>query len=71
MPFHTRLWYTLPERDRELVKHAYWQALDDAINERHGKQRPRALVEQLDKDGLLGEQQHHRDRRDHANSEKT
>ena len=27
----------LPERERERVKHAYWQALDDAINERDAK----------------------------------
>jgi putative transposase len=29
----------LPERERERVRRAYWQALDDAINERHAKQR--------------------------------
>jgi transposase-like protein len=46
------LYAKLPERERERVKHAYWQALDDAINERDGKQRLQALVDQLDKDGF-------------------
>ena len=32
----------LPERERDRVKRAYWQALDDAINERDGKQRLQA-----------------------------
>jgi transposase-like protein len=32
----------LPERER--VRRAHWQALDDATNERHGKQRLQALV---------------------------
>jgi putative transposase len=41
----------LPERERERVRQAYWQALDDAINERDGKQRLQALVDQLDKAG--------------------
>ena len=45
------LYAKLPERERERVKHAYWQALDDAINERDGKQRLQALVDQLDEDG--------------------
>jgi transposase-like protein len=40
-----------PERERERVKHAYWQALDDAISANDAKQRLRALVDQLDKDG--------------------
>jgi transposase-like protein len=43
------LYAKLPERERERVKHAYWQALDDAINERDAKQRLQALVDQLDK----------------------
>jgi len=30
---------------------AYWQALDDALNERDGKQRLRTIVGQLDKAG--------------------
>jgi putative transposase len=46
------LYAKLPERERERVKHAYWQALDDAINERDAKQRLRALVDQLDKGGF-------------------
>jgi putative transposase len=40
----------LPERERERVRRAYWQALDDAIGERNGKQR-QAPVDQLDKSG--------------------
>jgi putative transposase len=38
----------LPERERERVRGAYWQALDDAIDERDGKQRLHALVDELD-----------------------
>jgi putative transposase len=38
----------LPDRERERVRRAYWQALDDATNERDGKQRLKALIEQLD-----------------------
>jgi putative transposase len=38
----------LPERERERVRCAYWQALDDAVNERDGKQRLGALVDELD-----------------------
>jgi putative transposase len=45
------LYAKLPESERERVKHAYWQALDDAINERDAKQRLQALVDQLDKGG--------------------
>jgi transposase-like protein len=45
------LYAKLPERERERVKHAYWQALDDAINATDAKQRLQALVDQLDKDG--------------------
>jgi putative transposase len=41
----------LPERERERVRQAYWQALDDATNERDGKQRLGALVGELDKAG--------------------
>jgi transposase-like protein len=40
----------LAERERECVKHAYWQALDDAINASDAKKRLQALVDQLDKD---------------------
>jgi putative transposase len=46
------LYAKLPERERERVKHAYWQALDDAINEHDAKQRLRALVNDLDKGGF-------------------
>jgi putative transposase len=46
------LYAKLPERERERVKHAYWQALDDAINERDAKQRLQALVDDLDKGGF-------------------
>jgi transposase-like protein len=41
----------LPERDRERVRKTYWQALDDATGERDGKQRLRALVDELDTAG--------------------
>jgi putative transposase len=41
----------LPERERERVRLAYWQALDDATDERDGKQRLRALVDELDNAG--------------------
>jgi putative transposase len=41
----------LPDRERERVRRAYWQALDDAIDERDGKQRLRDLVAELDKAG--------------------
>jgi transposase-like protein len=46
------LYAKLPERERERVKHAYWRALDDAINERDAKQRLQALVDELDKGGF-------------------
>jgi putative transposase len=45
------LYAKLPESERERVKHAYWQALDDAINERDAKQRLQALVDELNKGG--------------------
>jgi putative transposase len=38
----------LPERERDRVRQAYWQALDDAINERDAKQRLQALIDELD-----------------------
>ena len=41
----------LPERERERVRRAYWQALDDATGERDGKQRLRALIDELDRAG--------------------
>ena len=46
------LYSKLPERERERVKHAYWQALDEAISEEDGKRRLQALVDQLDKEGF-------------------
>ena len=46
------LYAKLPERERERVKQAYWQALDDTINEQDAKQRLEALVDQLDKAGF-------------------
>jgi transposase-like protein len=46
------LYAKLPERERERVKHAYWQALDDAINQRDAKQRLQALAGELDKGGF-------------------
>jgi putative transposase len=41
----------LPERERERVRQSYWQALDDATDERDGKQRLQALVDELDAAG--------------------
>jgi transposase-like protein len=41
----------LPERERERVRAAYWQALDDAVDERDGKQRLKALVAELEAAG--------------------
>jgi putative transposase len=41
----------LPERERERVRQAYWQALDDATGERDGSERLEALVDQLDNAG--------------------
>ena len=41
----------LPERERERVRSAYWQALDEATDERDAKQRLEALVDQLDRAG--------------------
>ena len=46
------LYAKLPDRERERVKHAYWQALDDAINEQDAKRRLQALVDELDKGGF-------------------
>jgi putative transposase len=46
------LYAKLPERERERVKQAYWQALDDAISETDAKQRLGALVDRLDKEGF-------------------
>jgi putative transposase len=36
---------------RERVRSAYWQAPDEAMNERDGKQRLQALVDELDRAG--------------------
>ena len=38
----------LPERDRDRIRGAYWDALDEAINERDGRERLHALVDELD-----------------------
>jgi len=46
------LYAKLPESERERVKHAYWQALDDAINERDAKDRLQAVVDELGKSGF-------------------
>jgi transposase-like protein len=41
----------LPERERERTRRAYWQALDEAINQRDGKQRLQSLVDQFREGG--------------------
>jgi putative transposase len=41
----------LPERERERVRQAYWQALGDATDERDAKQRLQGLVDELDAAG--------------------
>jgi putative transposase len=41
----------VPDRDRERIRRVYWQALDDAVNERDGRQRLLALVDELDTAG--------------------
>jgi putative transposase len=41
----------LPERERERVRQAYWQALDEATGERDAKHRLKAVVDQLNKAG--------------------
>jgi putative transposase len=46
------LYAKVPDRERERVKHAHWQALDDAISETDAKRRLRALVDDLDKGGF-------------------
>ena len=45
------LYAKLPARERERVKHAYWQALDDAISPSDAKQRLQALVKELENGG--------------------
>ncbi len=46
------LYAKLPARERERVKHAYWQALDDAISASDAKRRLQALVDELDNGGF-------------------
>ena len=46
------LYAKVPDRERERVKHAYWQALDDAISATDAKHRLQALVDQLDQEGF-------------------
>jgi putative transposase len=46
------LYAKIPDRERERIKHAYWQALDDAISEQDAKRRLRTLVDQLDQEGF-------------------
>jgi putative transposase len=41
----------LPERERERVRSAYWEALDEATDERDAKRRLQALVAELDGSG--------------------
>jgi transposase-like protein len=41
----------LPEQERERVRRAYWQALDEAKHERDGKERLEALVAELERAG--------------------
>jgi transposase-like protein len=42
----------LPEPQRDRVRQAYWQALDDAINPRDAKQRLQSLVDELETGGF-------------------
>jgi len=46
------LYAKLPDGERERVKHAYWQALDEAISEADAKRRLHALVGELDMGGF-------------------
>jgi len=41
----------LPERERDRIRAAYWEALDDATDERDGKRRLQMLVGELDRCG--------------------
>jgi putative transposase len=41
----------LPERERERVRGAYWQALDEATDERDSRDRLKALADELDRAG--------------------
>ncbi|MGH2951756.1 MAG: IS256 family transposase [Solirubrobacterales bacterium] len=42
----------LPESDRERVRRAYWQALDEAKDEREGRERLGAIVDELERAGF-------------------
>ena len=41
----------LPERERERIRAAYWEALDEAVSESDGRKRLQALVDELDRCG--------------------
>ena len=41
----------LPERDRDRIRDAYWEALDDATTPADGRDRLHALVDELDRGG--------------------
>jgi putative transposase len=41
----------LPERERERIRDAYWEALDDATSPADGRDRLHALVDELDRGG--------------------
>jgi transposase-like protein len=41
----------LPERERERIRGAYWEALDDATSPADGRDRLHALVDELDRGG--------------------
>jgi transposase-like protein len=41
----------LPERERERVRAAYWRALDEATDERDGKERLQGLIDELERAG--------------------
>jgi transposase-like protein len=41
----------LPERERDRIRGAYWQALDDATSPSDGRDRLHALVDELDHGG--------------------
>ncbi len=45
------LYAKVPERERERVRKAYWQALDEAVNRNDAKQQLQALIDELDKAG--------------------
>ena len=45
------LFAKLPEQERERVRRAYWKALDEAEDERDGRQRLTALVAELERAG--------------------